>query len=120
MKSLPRINEIIKIEPFKISCRWNTAEVRVIDFEPEFAKWQSDKNNILLPLMELDLFENVVVKDGTLQWPSIQIDFTGIDGKTRSNALDLDPDVLYRDSKPLSFYKLVMAVPKHKKDKVTA
>ncbi len=33
MIRLPRISEIIKVEPFKVTCRWTTAEVLVVDLE---------------------------------------------------------------------------------------
>ena len=107
MKHLPRITEIIKIEPFKISCRWTTAEVRVVDFEMEFDKWEKQGNQLLCQLKDYSNFENVVVKDGTLQWPSIQVSYTGLDGKPTNQPLDLDPDVLYEISKALSLYLLI-------------
>ena len=31
MDKLPRITEIIKVEPFKVTVRWTTGEIRVID-----------------------------------------------------------------------------------------
>ncbi|MCF8373374.1 MAG: hypothetical protein K9H64_17275 [Bacteroidales bacterium] len=120
MKDLPRITEIIKIEPFKITCRWTTGEVRVNDLEPEFEKWEESGRNFIMPLKEYENFENVVVKDGTLQWPSVEISYTDLNGITQSQALDFDPDVLYRESKSLSVYKLVMNVAKLSKKKAMA
>lgn len=108
MKNLPRITEIIKIEPFKITCRWTTGEIRVIDFDPEFEKWQKLDKTILLQLKDYEKFENVVIKDGTLQWYSIGVSFTGLDGKLKTKPLDLDPDVLYQQSNSISLYKLVL------------
>ena len=108
MKNLPRITEIIKIEPFKISCRWTTGEIRVIDFEPEFINWQKKGKSFLQPLQNYDKFENVLVKDGTLQWYSIGIEFTDLKGEQQIQPLDLDPDVLYQKSNSISLYKLIM------------
>jgi len=42
MKSLPKIARIIKIEPFKITMLWNTAEIRVLDFAPFFEVWEEE------------------------------------------------------------------------------
>lgn len=108
MKNLPRITEIIKIEPFKITCRWTTGEIRVIDFYPEFEKLQKLDKTILLQLKDYEKFENIVIKYGTLQWYSIGVPFTGLDGKLKTKPLDLDPDVLYQQSNSISLYKLVL------------
>ena len=57
-------------------------------------------------------FENVLVKDGTLQWNSVTINFTDLKGNMQTQPLDLDPDVLYQKSKPISFYRLVINTEK--------
>ncbi len=108
MKNLPRITEIIKIEPYKITCRWASGEILVTDFEPEFKEWRKESKTFLYPLQDFNKFENVIVKDGTLQWYSINISFTDLEGKQKTEPLDLDPDVLYKKSKPISLYKLVI------------
>ncbi len=108
MKHIQRITEIIKIEPFKITCRWTTGEIMVIDFDTEFEKWKISNNTTLLKLKDYEKFENVIIKDGTLQWYSISISFTGLDGKLRTAPLDLDPDILYQQSNSISHYKLVL------------
>ncbi len=108
MKNLARITEIIKIEPFKITCRWTTGEMRVIDFKPEFNKWQKSNNTLLLQLEIYEKFENVTIKDGTLQWYSVIITFTGLDGAVETQPLDIDSDNLYNMSNPISQYKLVL------------
>jgi len=108
MKHLPRITEIIKIEPFKITCRWTTGEIMVIDFDTEFKKWQTSKNTTLLQLTDYEKFENVIIKDGTLQWYSVGVSFTGLDGELRTEPLDLDPDILYQQSNSIFLYKLVL------------
>jgi len=108
MKKLARITEIIKKEPYKITCRWTTGEIRVIDFYLEFEKWQKENNTNLLQLKNYETFENVTIKDGTLQWYSAKISFTGLDGKTKTQPLDIDPDNLYEKSKPISCYKLIL------------
>lgn len=108
MKNLPRITEIIKIEPYKITCRWTTGEIRVIDFKTEFKNWQKSNNKMLLQLKDYSKFENVTIKDGTLQWYSVEVSYTGTDGKIKTQPLDVDPDNLYKQSKSISLYKLVL------------
>lgn len=107
MKNLPRITEIIKIEPYKITCRWTTGEIRVNDFETEFEKWLKFGKTVLLQLKDYEKFENVIIKDGTLQWYSVKVSFIGLSGKTITQPVDLDPDNLYQQSKSISLYKLV-------------
>ncbi len=116
MKNLPRITEIIKIEPFKITCRWTTGEVKVNDLELEFNEWQKVNNTKLLKLMIYDDFKNVTIKDGTLQWYSIMISFTGLNGKLNTQALDIDPDTLYEKSELISRYKLVLDTKNKEKE----
>ena len=108
MKNLPRITEIIKIEPFKITCRWTTGEIRVVDFISEFEKWQKSNNTLLLQLKDYNKFENVTIKDGTLQWYSVSVSYIGLNGGKINRPLDMDPDSLYQQSKSISNYKLVL------------
>ena len=52
--------------------------------------------------------KNVTIKDGTLQWYSVMLNYTGLSGKKNQKLLELDPDNLYEQSKPISIYKLVL------------
>ncbi len=108
MKKFDRITEIIKIEPFKITCRWTTGEIRVIDFTNEFEKWKKNNSPFLTELVNYEKFQNVTVKDGTLLWYSVNVFFTGLDGKQNHQPLDIDPESLYSLSKPISHYRLVL------------
>lgn len=108
MKNLPGITEIIKIEPFKITCRWTTGEIKVMDFANEFSKWKKEENKTLLQLENYENFKNLTIKDGTLQWYSIMLNFKGLNGKQQTQPLDIDPDNLYLKSTPLSQYKLIL------------
>jgi len=103
-----RITEIIKVEPFKITCKWTTGEVRVIDFEPQFDEWKLTNYELLLPLLSFENFRYVMVNDtGTLQWVNIQTSFTGFNGEICHAPLDMCPDTLYNESKSIKYYKLV-------------
>lgn len=104
---IPHITQLLKVEPFKVTCLWNTGEVRVKEFEEDLKQWQADEYELLLPLVDYDTFRYVSVGGtGTLQWVNVPITFT-FDGETRTEPLDLDPIVLYETSKPLSAYRLV-------------
>jgi hypothetical protein len=108
LNKIPKITEIIKIEPFKITCRWNTDEVRVIDFEARFEEYKLQNNALLLNLQDFTKFEGVGVSDnGTLIWKNITHKFHDLAGKELDEPLELDPLVLHKTSKPLSAYKLV-------------
>ena len=107
MKNMPRITEIIKIEPYKITCRWSTGEILVMDFEQEFFQWETSGQTKLLALKEYNHFRNVGIKDGTLQWQSVQVTFNDLNGEQQTQSLDLDPDVIYRQSQPITHYWLV-------------
>ena len=96
---LPRISKILSIEPFKIQLLWNTSEVREIDFTVFFDKWSKEGNESLLRLNNYENFKTAQVSDEhTLIWHNIPVSFT-FKGETKTAGLDLDPDVLYKDSR---------------------
>lgn len=104
---IPYITQLYKVEPFKVTCLWNTGEMRVIDFEETMQKWRSEGYELMQPLFDYDTFKHVSLGEtGTLQWTNVPIIFT-FDGQTHTEPLDLDPIVLYETSKPLSAYRLV-------------
>lgn len=99
------IVQILDVEPFKITCKWDTGEVRVNDLEPRFPEWEGHPH--LHPLLDYKIFRGVTIgEDGTLQWPSVPVTVTFL-GKTITEPLDLDPVTLYETSKPRSAYRLV-------------
>lgn len=116
MNRLPRITELIKVEPFKITCRWTTGEVRVIDFDPMFKAWGLTKVNTISSesmLLSYDTFKYVSISEQkTLQWINILLSQRYIDESGNRSIiqtpLTYDPDMLYIASKPLEQYKLVL------------
>lgn len=108
MKQLPRITEIIKVEPFKVTTRWTTGEIRVIDFNQLFQKWDVQTNDLAIPLRHYDTFKYVPVgEDKTLQWvnvPVLHIYFDDDNEIERSSPLSFDPDVLYEESQPIDAF----------------
>lgn len=116
MNHLPRITEIIKVEPFKITCRWSTGEVRVVDFEPLFDEWKLSESLVEKQLLDYDTFKYVSINEQkTLQWVNILMahkywDESGAASEQRS-PLSYDADGLYKKSQPLEYYRLVPISP---------
>lgn len=102
-KALPRVTEIIQVEPFRVTTRWTTGEVRVIDFFPIFNNWEKENNRIMDPIRQWDNFRQVQLEpagpyqSGTLAWPSV----TRKGYKGKDYPVALDPDVLYQASVPV-------------------
>jgi DNA-binding XRE family transcriptional regulator len=96
---LPRITKIIQVEPFKIQLLWNNSEVREIDFDIFFKKWVTENNQNLLRLENYEDFKQVTLSDEkTLIWHNLSTSFT-FKGQNIIAPLDLDPDVIYENSR---------------------
>jgi hypothetical protein len=55
----PRIIEILKVEPFKVTCLWNNGEIRLNDFTDKIEIFnQSDR---LKPLLDFDRFHKYLL-----------------------------------------------------------
>jgi len=96
-KEMPCVEEIIKVEPFKITVRWNTGEIKVVEFEPIFEYWDSTQIKTPDKMKDFKEFAKVSIIDDTLGWEEIKI--------TKS-ALTIDPEGIYQSSKPLDYYVL--------------
>lgn len=93
MHILPRILEIKTVEPYQVTCVWNTGEIRTNDLAPH----ANGTNQRLQRLADADAFRHVEVADGTLQWPLIELPGS-FRGNPMRQPLSLDPDVLYKES----------------------
>jgi hypothetical protein len=95
-----RIFRINEIDGYKIFCLFNNGESRVIDFEQLFKKWKIEKGHIAYPLVEkLEEFQKVEVEEGTLTWKNIANKSMDEKGNEVTYYFDLDPIVLYENSK---------------------
>jgi hypothetical protein len=104
---IPSIIKILKVEAFKVLIMWNDGELRVIDFSKNFDNWKKENNKDLFPLMNEEVFKQVSLSEsGTLQWNNVLTKIVW-KGQERTEPLELDPIVLYEQSKELSLYKLV-------------
>ena len=96
MPVLHTILEIRHVEPFRITCLWNTGEVQTNDF----TSYLRGKNERLHGLADAAAIQQVRVADGTLQWPQVLV--SGLyKGSLTEQPLTLDPEVLYAESQPV-------------------
>ncbi len=99
MKRLPRILKIISVRNFVVKTLWNNSETRDIDFKPIIKEWEKEHAEMYLPLSDPKIFKTVAVSpEHTLCWPGVKVALT-FKGNTTEAPLDLDPDVLYEQSK---------------------
>lgn len=84
---IPGISRILKVEPFKITCLWNTGETKVIDFGKLFKEWDVQPGDIDSALTDYEVFKQVGLTDTlNLCWEPIKID---------GQAYDVDPIIMY-------------------------
>lgn len=111
MSKLPRITEIIKVEPFKVTVRWTTGKIRVIDFEQLFQQWDIQPDEPEAVLFDYETFKYVsVTEEKTLHWVNVPIEHVGFRGDTtekQTSPLSYDPDVLYEASRAIDEFRLV-------------
>jgi hypothetical protein len=75
------IKHIEKIEGYKITCLFNTNEIKTIDFDPIVSKYRKINDGLVSKLTDLDYFKSVSLDSyGTVCW---------------SNGVDFCPEVLY-------------------------
>lgn len=108
MKATFKVTEIIKIEPFKIICRWSNAEIRVIDFDPIIKKWNLQPDDSSYKITDFSYFKYASIGEGnTICWPNILIKHHNFSKGEIESPLALCPDNLYNQSKPINNFKLV-------------
>ena len=100
---IPRIKKIIHIEPYKVSCLWNTNETRVIDFSGWLSEAISKPNSLVNKLNNPAVFLTVALDEEqqNLVWPNL-LPMRNANGTQELVGLDFSPDVLYGMSKPLT------------------
>ena len=100
LNKIPRIIKINEIKGFKIFCAFNNGEHRIIDFKKLFQKWEIQEGDFEYPITKLENFNQVVINEGTLQWPSLVKKIKLSNGMEFDAPYDLDPIVLYEESDP--------------------
>lgn len=111
MTESPRITEIIKVEPFKVTIRWTTGQIRVIDFEQLFQQWDTQPDEPEAALFDYETFKNVsIAEEKTLHWITVPVQHVTFNDDTPEkpvSPLSFDPDVLYEASRPIDAFRLV-------------
>lgn len=77
------VKEIISIEPFKITLRFNTGEVRQVDLADKLNEWATNPQSKFAELKEYEMFKLV----------KLDLEFESL---VWENGIDLCPDVLYK------------------------
>ena len=77
------VKEIISVEPFKITLRFNTGEVRQVNLADKLNEWAINPESKFAELRNYEVFKQVKLDTEfeTLVW---------------ENGIDLCPDVLYK------------------------
>ena len=94
---LPRIRQIVSVEPYKVICLWSTGEVREIDLQPLLIASAAKPNSPVNQLLDKQLFKQVKTDGRTLYWDNLLTMFD-YDGSHQPAPLDFDPDVMYERS----------------------
>ena len=82
------IEEILNVEPYKLTVRFNTEEVRQIDLSEKLNEWGSNPKSKFAELKDPTIFKKVLLDKefDTITW---------------ENGIDLCPDVLYKMSQKI-------------------
>ncbi len=94
----PRIIRISKIDGFKITCMFNNGELRMIDFESLFNKWNISEDDIEFSLLNKSEFVKVKLRNNTLSWDNIKVSLLSEDGKEELHPYEIDPVTLFQNS----------------------
>jgi DNA-binding XRE family transcriptional regulator len=94
----PRILKINKIDGFKVICMFNNGELRMIDFELLFDKWNVSEEDIEYPLLQKHEFEKIKLRNYTLSWDNIQVNLLNENGEEQSFPYEIDPITLFQHS----------------------
>jgi hypothetical protein len=77
------VKEILSVEPYKLTLKFNTGEVRLVDLFEKLNEWSCrDSNSKLAELKNPEVFRKVKLD-------------TDFDTLVWENGIDLCPDVLY-------------------------
>ena len=89
------IKEILSVEPYNLTLKFNTGEIRVVDLAAKLNEWShGDSNSKFAELKNPEVFNKVKLDTsfGSITW---------------ENGIDLCPDVLYELSTELTNQKNV-------------
>ncbi|WP_020535549.1 helix-turn-helix domain-containing protein [Lewinella cohaerens] len=99
MKNVIHLLKINEVKGFEIYCVFSNGEYRVIDILKFLNSKELKSDSILRNLYDEDKVKNVIIKNATLTWPDIKKVTRLSNGMEFEVELDLDPVVLYENSK---------------------
>lgn len=93
---LPRITQILSVEPYKVQCQWTTGEFKTIDFFDFLQEYQEKPQFVYAKLLDKSIFKRVRLDEvaRTLCWDNLTT-MRDYDGIIKPAPLDFCPDVLY-------------------------
>jgi DNA-binding XRE family transcriptional regulator len=100
---IPRIIKIIQVNDFEVHCMFNNGEKRLLDFNNIFETWNISENDIEYPLLNIEVFKKMELKNYTLSWPSLKVELKDENGSLKYVPFEIGADSLYECSKPLTF-----------------
>ena len=92
---IPRIVKIENIEGHKIQCMFNNGESRILNFLKIFDKWNVTETDLEYPLLDIEEFKKVKLRNFTLSWPNIEIKITDENGIDLTLPYEIGSDVLF-------------------------
>lgn len=98
---VPKIIDIIAVEPNRIITRWSNGEIRHNDYSGQVDEWRRSTDLRYQSLADWKNFQEVVNNNGVLSWPSIPTDFDSSDGQHKES-LDFDSVTTYSESNLIS------------------
>lgn len=104
MRNKPKIPRIVKIESIKghqIQCMFNNGESRLLDFQKIFKLWDVKSDDVEYPLLDIDEFKKVSLRNYSLSWSNIKVAIHDEDGKQMNLAYEIGADTLYELSEPI-------------------
>lgn len=98
---IPRILKIIQIDGFKITCMFNNGESRLLDFEQIFREWNVSEGDFEYPLLQINEFQKVDLRNSTLSWDNIEIELVSESGIVQKHPYIIDPLILFQQSRKI-------------------
>jgi len=101
LRSIPKILKINEVEGYKVSCLFNNGESRIIDFREFFKglKNYSKKHTAYRLMEDVNEFNQLEILGNTIGWKNVGIYSKNYIGEEVFYYYDLDPIVLFENSK---------------------
>lgn len=112
LRSIPRILKINQINDYKVSLLFNNGESRIVNFKELFEEvFKMKENHVGYQLLtDKEAFKKIKVIGNTIGWEEIGRYSKDVEGKDVFYHYDLDPIVLYKNSKPDKERNLVIGM----------